>query len=106
MSPLAMTDWTWGIRRQDGSTAREESIMAMMGDRRANEVDVMFYKPGLYDRFYANAGCDSNKTVVIQKVQINPEDPGPTTTDDNLSGPGVATLTATGNIPGKVYLLV
>ncbi|MEZ4687935.1 MAG: hypothetical protein R3B47_18295 [Bacteroidia bacterium] len=103
MSPLATTDWTWGIRRQDGSTAREGVDYGyMMGDRRANEVDVMFYKPGLYDiEFYANAGCDSSKTIVIKQVQINPEDPGPTTTDDNLSGPGVATLTATGNIPNS-----
>ena len=102
-SPLATTDWTWGVRKADGSTARiGVDYDFMLGDRRAHEVDLMFYKTGFFDvEFYANAGCDSSKTVVVKRIEILPEDPAPTTTDDNLSGPGIATLTATGQLAGS-----
>ena len=102
-SPLATTDWTWGVRKADGTTGRVGVDYGFVtGDRRAHEVDLMFYKTGYFDvEFYANAGCDSSKTVVVKRIEILPEDPAPTTTDDNLSGPGIATLTATGQQAGS-----
>ncbi|MEZ4686481.1 MAG: hypothetical protein R3B47_10565, partial [Bacteroidia bacterium] len=102
-SPLATNEWTWGVRKADGTTGRiGVDYGYVTGDRRAHEVDLMFYKTGFFDvEFYANAGCDSSKTVVVKRIEILPEDPAPTTTDDNLSGPGVATLTATGQLAGS-----
>jgi hypothetical protein len=97
-TPHPTSEWTWGVRKSDNTTGRVgvDYVWMNNSERRDEDVSIMFLKPGIYDvEFYANAGCDNGKAQVVKQLEVLSSDPGPVTTDDNLTAPGMAVLTAT-----------